>query len=221
MAERQREKDVARARLARLVLETPAVGEQIEAALHTFNGEPGRPESFNELHELLESQPYRLSYWRTASHEINYRRFFDVNTLAGLRVERPEVFAATHKLLETLLQRRDDRRRPHRSSGRAVRPGALLRDAPGACRTRLARRTLQGGRTATTAAVRCRREDRLRPGSAAAPLGRSRHDGLQLSERSQRPLREQCARPTHAPHVREAHRTTRAVRGRRLREQAA
>jgi len=104
MAERQREKDVARARLARLVLETPAVGQQIEAALHTFNGEPGRPESFNELHELLESQPYRLSYWRTASHEINYRRFFDVNTLAGLRVERPEVFGATHKLLETLLQ---------------------------------------------------------------------------------------------------------------------
>src|SRR4029453_19025681 len=63
----------------------------------------GRPESFDGLHEMLESQPYRLSYWRTASHEINYRRFFDVNTLAGLRVERPEVFAATHKLLETLL----------------------------------------------------------------------------------------------------------------------
>jgi (1->4)-alpha-D-glucan 1-alpha-D-glucosylmutase len=103
MAERQREKDVARVRLARLVFETPAVGEQIEIALRTFNGEPGRPESFDGLHEMLESQPYRLSYWRTASHEINYRRFFDVNTLAGLRVERPEVFAATHKLLETLL----------------------------------------------------------------------------------------------------------------------
>jgi (1->4)-alpha-D-glucan 1-alpha-D-glucosylmutase len=103
MAERQREKDVARARLARLVSETPVVGEQVERALRTFNGEPGRPESFDELHTLLESQPYRLSYWRTASHEINYRRFFDVNTLAGLRVERPEVFAATHKLLEALL----------------------------------------------------------------------------------------------------------------------
>jgi (1->4)-alpha-D-glucan 1-alpha-D-glucosylmutase len=104
MEERQREKDVARARLARLVTETPIVGEQIQLALHGFNGEPGRPESFDQLHELLESQPYRLSYWRTASHEINYRRFFDVNTLAGLRVERPEVFAATHKLLEALLR---------------------------------------------------------------------------------------------------------------------
>jgi (1->4)-alpha-D-glucan 1-alpha-D-glucosylmutase len=104
MAERQREKDVARARLARLVAEAPVVAEQIDVALRRFNGEPGKPESFDQLHELLESQPYRLSYWRTASHEINYRRFFDVNTLAGLRVERPEVFAATHKLLETLLR---------------------------------------------------------------------------------------------------------------------
>jgi (1->4)-alpha-D-glucan 1-alpha-D-glucosylmutase len=104
MAERQREKDVARARLARVVGEVPGVGEQIEVALRTFNGEPGRPESFNELHDLLESQPYRLSYWRTASQEINYRRFFDVNNLAGLRVERPEVFAAIHRLLEALLQ---------------------------------------------------------------------------------------------------------------------
>lgn len=104
MAERRREKEVARTRLVRLVSETPLVGEQIEAALRTFNGEPGRPETFDPLHELLESQPYRLAYWRTASHEINYRRFFDVNTLAGLRVERPEVFAAMHVLLEKLLR---------------------------------------------------------------------------------------------------------------------
>jgi (1->4)-alpha-D-glucan 1-alpha-D-glucosylmutase len=104
MAERRREKDVARKRLVRLVSETPVIGEQIAAALQTFNGEPGRPETFDQLHELLESQPYRLAYWRTASHEINYRRFFDVNTLAGLRVERAEVFAALHGLLEKLLR---------------------------------------------------------------------------------------------------------------------
>jgi len=104
MAERQREKEVARTRLSRLVAETPAVGEQIELALRGFNGEPGRPETFDPLHELLQSQPYRLAYWRTAAHEINYRRFFDVNTLAGVRVERPEVFAAIHKLLGTLLR---------------------------------------------------------------------------------------------------------------------
>ena len=51
---------------------------------------PASRSSFDALHELLEAQAYRLAYWRTASHEINYRRFFDVNTLAGLRVEDPD-----------------------------------------------------------------------------------------------------------------------------------
>ncbi|MBU6426044.1 MAG: malto-oligosyltrehalose synthase [Rhodospirillales bacterium] len=51
------------------------------------------------LHQLLQRQYYRLAWWRTAAAEINWRRFFDINTLAGLRVERPEVFDATHGLL--------------------------------------------------------------------------------------------------------------------------
>jgi len=102
--ERQREKEVARARLSRLVSECPPVGIQIDAAVREVNGEVGRPDSFNALHELLEAQAYRLSYWRTASHEINYRRFFDVNELAGLRIEDPQVFAATHELLGQLLR---------------------------------------------------------------------------------------------------------------------
>jgi (1->4)-alpha-D-glucan 1-alpha-D-glucosylmutase len=75
-----------------------------EAVLRRFNGVPGQPKSFDPLHELLEEQAYRLAYWRTASHEINYRRFFDVNTLAGLRVEDPEVFASIHQLLARLLR---------------------------------------------------------------------------------------------------------------------
>ncbi len=100
-AERQREKEVARARLARLVADSPIVGGHIDAAVRETNGEVGRPESFDALHELLEAQAYRLSYWRTASHEINYRRFFDVNTLAGLRVEDPAVFASIHQLLRS------------------------------------------------------------------------------------------------------------------------
>ena len=126
-AERQREKEVARARLARLVDESPEIGEHIDAAVREVNGEAGRADSFDRLHELLEAQAYRLSYWRTASHEINYRRFFDVNTLAGLRVEEPEVFAATHQLLSRLM--REGRRAggAHRSSGRPVRSRALLR----------------------------------------------------------------------------------------------
>ncbi len=103
VAERQREKEVARNRLARLVNEAPIIRERIEMEVQRFNGEPGRPESFDALHELLESQPYRLSYWRTASHEINYRRFFDINTLVGLRVEDAEVFEQTHRLIGQLI----------------------------------------------------------------------------------------------------------------------
>ncbi len=103
VAERQREKEVARRRLVRLSADAPIVADQLHASVKEVNGEPGRAESFDALHELLEAQPYRLSYWRTASHEINYRRFFDINTLAGLRVERPEVFAATHHLLSELI----------------------------------------------------------------------------------------------------------------------
>src|SRR5262245_36153812 len=79
----------------------PAERERILADL---NGTVGQPKSFDALHELLEAQAYRLAYWRTASHEINYRRFFDVNTLAGLRVEDPAVFAAIHQLLAQLLR---------------------------------------------------------------------------------------------------------------------
>jgi (1->4)-alpha-D-glucan 1-alpha-D-glucosylmutase len=103
IAELHREKEVARARLERVASAEPAVREAIERAIEEFNGIPGQPSSFDALHELLEAQPYRLSYWRTASHEINYRRFFDINTLVGLRVEREEVFEATHQLLAQLI----------------------------------------------------------------------------------------------------------------------
>lgn len=103
IAERQREKEVARARLARLTDESPAVRRAIDDAVLAANGSPGRPDSFDALHVLLESQAYRLAYWRTASHEINYRRFFDINTLAGIRVEDPDVFRETHQLLRALM----------------------------------------------------------------------------------------------------------------------
>lgn len=75
-----------------------------DGILERYNGVAGQPKSFDALHELLEGQAYRLAYWRTASHEINYRRFFDVNTLAGLRVEDPDVFSSIHPLLARLLR---------------------------------------------------------------------------------------------------------------------
>ena len=103
MAERHREKEIARTRLERLVSEEPLIRQAIETVIAQLNGTPGESSSFDALHDLLEAQAYRLSYWRTASHEINYRRFFDINTLAGLRIEQDEVFEATHRLLARLI----------------------------------------------------------------------------------------------------------------------
>jgi hypothetical protein len=103
IAERHREKEVARERLARLVERSARIRRHIEEAVRAYNGEPGKPDSFDLLHDLLEEQAYRLAYWRTAAHEINYRRFFDINDLAGIRMEDPEAFAATHALVARLI----------------------------------------------------------------------------------------------------------------------
>jgi (1->4)-alpha-D-glucan 1-alpha-D-glucosylmutase len=62
-------------------------------------------ERFDLMHELLQAQAYRLAFWRVASDEINYRRFFDVNDLAALRMDNPAVFEATHRLVHELLAR--------------------------------------------------------------------------------------------------------------------
>ena len=62
------------------------VADAIKAAVQSWTGEPGRRASFHPLHRLLEEQAYRLAYWRVAADEINYRRFFNINDLAGVRV---------------------------------------------------------------------------------------------------------------------------------------
>jgi (1->4)-alpha-D-glucan 1-alpha-D-glucosylmutase len=106
IAERSREKEVLRERLARLVDRSPVILRHVRNTVAHANGTIGHPSSFDLLHQLLELQVYRLAYWRTASHEINYRRFFDINELAGLRVEREEVFVATHGWLAATLHRK-------------------------------------------------------------------------------------------------------------------
>ncbi len=103
IVERQREKEVARQRLVRLADTCAEVRAHIDRAVASFNGRAGEPASFDRLHELLEQQAYRLASWRTAADEINYRRFFDINELAGLRVEDPAVFAEIHPRLLDLL----------------------------------------------------------------------------------------------------------------------
>jgi (1->4)-alpha-D-glucan 1-alpha-D-glucosylmutase len=95
--ERQREKEVSRERLRRLAEGNTTIRDHIERNVARFNGTPGDPASFDLLHDLLDAQAYRLAFWRTALHEINYRRFFDINGLAGVRVEDPEVFREVHE----------------------------------------------------------------------------------------------------------------------------
>lgn len=95
--------DPLKQELRRLAQAEPEVCAGIEAALRRMNGTAGDPDSFQELHRLLERQAYRLAFWRVAADEINYRRFFDINELAGIRMEDPAVFDETHRLVGRLI----------------------------------------------------------------------------------------------------------------------
>ncbi len=89
------------------LLQTSApVKELLQRALKHVNGHAEDPHSFDLLHLLLDLQVYRLAHWRVSGEEINYRRFFDINDLVGLRMENPRVFAATHRMLRRMLAER-------------------------------------------------------------------------------------------------------------------
>ncbi len=90
---RHRDKEVLKRALSRLCSERPEVAATVDAAVAHINAEP------DLLDSLLERQNYRLAYWRTAGRELDYRRFFDITSLAGLRMEDPQVFADTHALV--------------------------------------------------------------------------------------------------------------------------
>lgn len=90
-------------RMADLVRRNAPVREHLERTVRAFNGSPGDAASFDNLDALLLAQNYRLAYWRVAPDEINYRRFFDINDLGALAMERPSVFAAAHELTLKLL----------------------------------------------------------------------------------------------------------------------
>jgi (1->4)-alpha-D-glucan 1-alpha-D-glucosylmutase len=92
-------------RLARWLSGSSAARHAVDRALETLNGQKGDPRSFDRLDALLQDQAYRLAYWRTATDEINYRRFFDINDLAAVRMELPAVFDAAHQLPLQLIQK--------------------------------------------------------------------------------------------------------------------
>ncbi len=88
---RRRDRAVLATWFERLVGESTDVSVAVEHEVARINA------SVADLHELLERQNYRLAYWRTARQDLDYRRFFDINELAALRVENPVVFAAIHE----------------------------------------------------------------------------------------------------------------------------
>jgi (1->4)-alpha-D-glucan 1-alpha-D-glucosylmutase len=96
---RERDKQVLKGLLARLGLEEPSIGDGLDQAVAELN------ENIDRLDDFLNQQNYRLAYWKTADQQLGYRRFFDVNTLIGLRVEREHVFEETHALVLDWLRR--------------------------------------------------------------------------------------------------------------------
>ncbi len=90
-------------RLEEALLQIPALKDKLESRLASINGTIGDSGSFDELHSLIERQHYRLARWQYGAHEINYRRFFAIDTLVGLHMENPEVFRECHALLSVLL----------------------------------------------------------------------------------------------------------------------
>jgi (1->4)-alpha-D-glucan 1-alpha-D-glucosylmutase len=103
VAERQRDKEVHKRHLAALCAACPDIAHHVQENLAELNGRPGDPASFDALHALIQAQGYRLAFWRVASDEINYRRFFDINDLAALRMEDSAVFEATHRFVLNLV----------------------------------------------------------------------------------------------------------------------
>ncbi len=93
MMQRNRDKDVISGLLERLFAEVPHIAQSVDTVLNELNRSPA------QLDEILEQQNYRLAHWRTSREDLGYRRFFDVNTLVGLRQEDPKVFADTHALI--------------------------------------------------------------------------------------------------------------------------
>ena len=104
MEESERARAALKAALWRLYQNDDVIRKALDDALRKLNGIPGDEPSFHGLDSLLSAQAYRLADWHLAPHEVNYRRFFDINDLIGLRTEDPVVFSARHASIMRLIQ---------------------------------------------------------------------------------------------------------------------
>jgi (1->4)-alpha-D-glucan 1-alpha-D-glucosylmutase len=117
-----------KSRLAELAADRPPIASALDLVLADFNGAAGDAASFGPMHSLLERQSYRLAFWRVTESELNYRRFFEISTLAGLRAEDPDVFERTHRLIFRLIaEKRIDGLRVDHVDGLADPKGYLER----------------------------------------------------------------------------------------------
>lgn len=91
-------------RFAKVVAKHAALAARVDVHLKALSGEPGTAGSFDALDAILMAQSFRLARWKTGIYAINYRRFFAVDTLVGLRMENPEVFTESHALLGMLIK---------------------------------------------------------------------------------------------------------------------
>lgn len=88
-----------KAELAALVTDQPDVAEAVKRRLKRYQGEPGELDSWSRLNDLIAGQHWRAAYFKVAADDINYRRFFNINELAGLRMEEPELFDIAHRFV--------------------------------------------------------------------------------------------------------------------------
>lgn len=102
--ERNREKQIAFERLSILCSNNYIIKGFIDENLIDFKCSPDNEISIERVHNLLEEQVYRLAFWRVSADEINYRRFFDINDLAAVCVEHPDVFTSTHSFILNLIE---------------------------------------------------------------------------------------------------------------------
>lgn len=92
------------AELAQLAREQEDVRQAVTDALARLNGDSGNLESWRGLDDLIQEQHWRPAHFKVAADDINYRRFFNINELAGLRMELPELFDHAHEFAFKLLE---------------------------------------------------------------------------------------------------------------------
>lgn len=99
-----RDRHAVKESFLRIVKASPKIRTALLQKIALFNGKKGAPTSFGLMHNLLEQQVFRLAYWKTAREHFNYRRFFDISDLIGVRIEESQVFEATHSLIFRLVR---------------------------------------------------------------------------------------------------------------------